>query len=62
MAVCFMGVHSGKHKNHKEGLDRFLETQHGVHEGFQRSRSPSPTHEVRPQEELLERVRPPCLP
>ena len=45
----------------EEGLDRFLETQHGGHQGFQRSRSPSLTLEVWSQDELLERVRPPCL-
>jgi len=33
----------------EQGLDRFLETQHGGHEGIQRSRNPSPTHEVRTQ-------------
>jgi len=38
----------------EQGLDRFLETQHGGHEGIQRSRNPSPTHEVRSQQELLE--------
>jgi hypothetical protein len=33
----------------EQGLNRFLETQHGGHEGIQRSRNPSPTHEVRTQ-------------